>query len=92
MGIPQSSERYLRIRPYYTGDATEGDLAMEAGTSVTIRHDPYGTSYLGWSLEGRTGTVVRTERGDGGTIYYVRMDGEDGVTLPFRGVHLKEKG
>lgn len=80
------------IRPYYTRDATEGALAIEAGTSVVIRRDPYGASYLGWSLEGRSGTVARTESVGSGAIYYVLIDGEDGVTLPFRWAHLEEKG
>ena len=59
---------------------------------MVIRHDPYGASYVGWSLQGRTGTVVRTENGDRGTIYYVRIDVEDGLTLPFRRIHLRETG
>ena len=63
---------------------------MEVGTSVSIRQDPHGASYLGWAFEGRSGRVTRTAQVGDVTIYYVRLDGEDGVTLPFRDKDLVE--
>ena len=92
IGRPRSCTLAPRgIRPY-TRDATEGGLAIEAGTPGVVRRDPCRASCLGWSPEGHTGTVVRTERVDSGAIYYVSIDGKDGVTLAFRWVHHKESG
>ena len=63
---------------------------MEVGASVLIRQDPHGASLLGWAFKGRSGRVTRTAQVGDVTIHYVRMDGEDGVTLPFREADLVE--
>lgn len=67
-------------------------MAIEVETSVLIMRDPYGASYLGWAFKGQRGRVTRTAQFSSGAIYYVLMDGEDGVTLPFREADLKGLG
>ena len=58
-------------------------VALEVGSLVLVRRDPYGVSYLGWTFEGHKGKVTKTTPGRTEPIYYVRLEGED-FELPFR--------